>query len=612
MIPAASAVRTALPAVPASFDWEKFRADMHKVVDAIADYHIGMTAGGTPTLPASPTAIASALNTNAPPPAAATPAAATTQTAVQPSPASGIVPGFITHNDDLLRQMRALESAIASKAAPAGLPMDVMLKQWKDLVLPGVVHWQHRHFYGYFPANMTAPALAGTMLAESINQPGFSWTACPSATEVDLLVADYMAAFGFGLPAHRFCWRGDAILKATEAGASTTTDAPATASTRPRGGGILQPSATEATIVAMLAAKERKLDEKRFVGDLDDSKSGNAARLVCYFTDQSHFCVEKAAKVLGVRHVRKLKTVLHPTLENFPISAEDFEATVMEDKSKGLIPFFVSGNFGATATCAIDPLNEVGDIAQRHGMWFHVDAAYAGAALLLPKGRLAMASASAACVNLPAVAATEEEQRANDAIRAQVVEDILGKVDSININGSKWMGLMLASTFMYVADTDAIRRPLAATGSYLTQNAGAGATAVDLKDYQLGMGRHFRGYKVFVALQQTGISGFRATIERHCVLAQYLDTLLRSDNRFEVVTKTQFALVVFRLRNTAPERTLRLVEKINAAGDAYIISTGAFGGPAIRVALAHPNLDYDDMDRLYRLCAKTAEEVLAQ
>src|SRR5262249_40946951 len=162
------------------------------------------------------------------------------------------------------------------------------------------------------------PALLGDLLAGAFNQPGFNWMCSPAATELEVVVTNWLSD-AFALPAD-LGWRGT-------------------------GAAVLQPSATAAAIVAMLGARHRALAAPA-------PAATTAAALVVYVSDQAHFCIEKAARVLGVT-VRKVKTARDPATGNFPMRGEPLEQLIAADAAAGLVPFFVSANFGTTGTCAV-------------------------------------------------------------------------------------------------------------------------------------------------------------------------------------------------------------------------------------------------------------------
>jgi glutamate/tyrosine decarboxylase-like PLP-dependent enzyme len=497
-----------LPPLP-GFDWEQFRRDGHRVIDYIADYHIALGKRDA-ALPVT----------------------------------TDVKPGFLSKNSELAKELAG---------APEGQPrksIDDLLATVDKHVMPGMVQWQHPNFYAFFPALLSPQALLGGLLADSMNQPGFTWSASPSATELEMVVMDWLVD-AMQLPA-KFKWKNDI------------------------GCSVIQSTATEALTVVMLAARSRAVTQSAGKFPCTQQHESLLGRLVCYYSDQSHFCVEKSAKILGIQHRRRITTVFLPGVENYPLDVDDLEQKIQEDIACGLIPFFVSGNFGATGTCAVDPLQEMAAVAQRYGAWMHVDAAYAGATAICPELRGALGN--------------------------------LEQVDSIGINGSKWMSMSMNTSFSFVAHRKDVVASLNATGVYLEQNS---ATAVvDFKDYHLGLGRPFRSLKVFHVIQSLGLEGIRATIRRHVMLAEYFDGLVRSDARFEVVTKSVFGLVVFRLTNTSSETTIKLVAAVNATKEAYVISHHAFGAACIRVAFAHHATTYEDADRLFDLFATQANLLL--
>lgn len=421
---------------------------------------------------------------------------------------------------------------------------DDILKDVSTAIVPGLTLWQHPDFYAFFPAMVSPPAILGDMLANAFNNPGFNWVSCPAATETEMLVMNWLVD-AFGLP-EDFKW--------------TST-----------GGGVLQPSATEAMIVVLLAARVEALARH-------SSDPTAAAKLVAYYSDQSHFCVEKAIKVLAVPHSRKIATKTNSAAfaGNHPVAAEDLQKQVDIDIAAGLIPFFVSANFGATGICAVDPIAEIANIARKHAMWLNIDAAYAGVVAICPEFRHMTAP--------------------------------IGEADSVLINGSKWFATMFNSNFTFFKRKSPFVCALNATGVYLQNSQTDAGAVVDFKDYHLGLGRPYRSLKIFTTLRSFGLTGLRSILRRHIVLAKFLGNLLSADPRFVVPVETVFALVSFTL---APPKTnedcLALLERLNATEKMFIVHTMLDGRVIIRISLAHPQLTVDDMRNLFATIVSVAE-----
>ncbi|KAG3261851.1 histidine decarboxylase, transcript variant X3 [Ictidomys tridecemlineatus] len=224
------------------------------------------------------------------------------------------------------------------------------------IIMPGVVHWQSPHMHAYYPALTSWPSLLGDMLADAINCLGFTWASSPACTELEMNVMDWLAKM-LGLPEHFLHHHPGS-----------------------QGGGVLQSTVSESTLIALLAARKNKILEMK-TSEPDADESFLNARLIAYASDQAHSSVEKA----GLISLVKMKFL--PVDDNFSLRGEVLQKAIEEDKQRGLVPVFVCATLGTTGVCAFDCLSELGPICASEGLWLHIDAAYAGTAFLCPEFR---------------------------------------------------------------------------------------------------------------------------------------------------------------------------------------------------------------------------------
>ncbi|XP_029094389.1 histidine decarboxylase isoform X4 [Monodon monoceros] len=224
------------------------------------------------------------------------------------------------------------------------------------IIMPGVVHWQSPHMHAYYPALTSWPSLLGDMLADAINCLGFTWASSPVCTELEMNVMDWLAKM-LGLPEYFLHHHPGS-----------------------QGGGVLQSTVSESTLIALLAARKNKILEIKASEPGADESSLNA-RLVAYASDQAHSSVEKA----GLISLVKMKFL--PVDDNFSLRGEVLQKAIEEDRAQGLVPVFVCATLGTTGVCAFDRLSELGPICANEGLWLHIDAAYAGTAFLCPEFR---------------------------------------------------------------------------------------------------------------------------------------------------------------------------------------------------------------------------------
>ncbi|KAF3485661.1 hypothetical protein F2Q69_00052003 [Brassica cretica] len=247
-------------------------------------------------------------------------------------------------------QPRYLHNLLPESAPDHPETVEQVLDDVKAKILPGVTHWQSPSFFAYFPINGSIAGFLGEMLSAGLNTMSFSWVASPAATELEIIVVDWVAKL-LNLP-EQFLSKGN-------------------------GGGVIQGSACEAILVVMIAARDKVL---RNVGKKALEK------LVVYSSDQTHSSLQKACQLAGI-HLENCRVLKTDSSTNYALRPEPLQEAVSKDLEAGLIPFFLCGTVGTTSSTAVDPLAALGKIAKSNEMWFHVDAAYAGSACICPEYR---------------------------------------------------------------------------------------------------------------------------------------------------------------------------------------------------------------------------------
>lgn len=384
--------------------------------------------------------------------------------------------------------------------------------KWQDIlvdmervIMPGVTHWHSPQFHAFYPTANSYPGIVGEMLSAGIGCLGFSWITSPACTELEVAMMD---------------WLGKLIQLPQEF--LNSSDGP--------GGGVIQGSASEATLVGLLAAKERTVRRiKTLHPEWDEGTI--KGKLIAYSSDQSNSSVEKAG-LLGSIPMRLL-----PTDDKCRLRGATLEEAIRSDVKKGLIPCYVVATLGTTGTCAFDCLEELGPICNREELWLHVDAAYAGSAFICPEFRHLMAGVHYA--------------------------------DSYNFNPHKWMLVNFDCSAMWVKDSQYLVEAFSVDRIYLKhQHQGR---APDYRHWQIPLGRRFRSLKLWMVLRLYGIQGLQQHIRRQVSLAQEFETLLRGDSRFEIVTEISMGLVCFRLKGP-DSLTKTLHDRLMARKKIYIIA----------------------------------------
>lgn len=403
---------------------------------------------------------------------------------------------------------------------------DAVIDDLDTIIAPGLVHWQHPGFFAFFPCNSSAPGIAGELASATLNANGMLWSTAPAATELEMRMMDWCAEL-FGLPE---AFRFDAGLG---------------------GGGVIQSTASEATLSALLAARTRCV------------RAGvSRDRVTVYTSAQAHSSVVKAAMVAGLAdhpgdtsRVRAIET--DAALRMDPARLAD---ALRRDLAQGLTPALVVATLGTTSTGAFDPLPEIAEVFGRVGArpWLHVDAAWAGAALVCPEHRGFSAG--------------------------------LEHADSLCVNPHKWLLTNFDCDLFWVRDSKALTDSMSINPVYLRNPDSDAGGVVDYRDWHVPLGRRTRALKLWFVIRHYGVEGLRAHIRRHIALAERVETGLRADQRFELPLPRSLSLVCFRLAGD-DARTVRAAEIINRRRQVCITPTtiplepGGSPRPLIRVCV---------------------------
>ena len=387
---------------------------------------------------------------------------------------------------------------LGSQPPAQAISWETIKEQLESVVFSGANHWQHPRNHGYFPCSTSFPAIMGEMVSKALNNPGFAWHVSPINTELEILMCDWVAE-ALGLP--------DFYKHASR-----------------QGGGLSHSTASESCLVALIGARNK----------------AKGKRLVVYASEQAHFSTQKAAKILQIEH-SSVPSTRCPLTGNYIMNVAWLAAMMAADKAAGKTPAMVIATFGTTASCAIDPLRAIGEITQREGVWLHVDAAYAGSALICPEFR-------------PLI-------------------DGLELTDSFNFNGHKWLLTGFNNSLLYVKEPKYLSRSLAAGGTYLVPSK---PEEIDLMAWQIPLGRDFRSIRWWMLLNQYGVEGLQTHIRKHVALARLFKERLASIPSIEVLFPVQFGLVCFALKGD-DEGTRSLAVRLQERKDT-IFTSGEVGG----------------------------------
>ncbi|XP_031424503.1 histidine decarboxylase [Clupea harengus] len=422
---------------------------------------------------------------------------------------------------------------------------DSIFQDVEKIIMPGMVHWQSPHMHAYYPALTSWPSLLGDMLADAINCIGFTWASSPACTELEMNVMDWLCK-ALALPSHFLHHHPDS-----------------------RGGGVLQSTVSECTLVSLLASRKDKiLQLKKSEGDSDDSVINS--RLIAYASDQAHSSVEKAGLISLVK-VRFL-----PTDESFGLRGSTLQTAIDEDRKNGLIPIMLCATLGTTGVCSFDYLSELGPVCAREGLWLHVDAAYAGSAFLCPEFRGCLEGIEFA--------------------------------DSFVFNPSKWMMVHFDCTAFWVKDKCKLQQTFSVDPIYLRHD-NSGAT--DFMHWQIPLSRRFRSLKLWFVMRSFGLKNLQAHIRHGVDMAKLFESHVRSDPNFEMPAKRHLGLVVFCLRG-GNALTQELLQKLTKSGAMFLIPAAIHNKLIIRFTVTSQFTTPEDILRDWAIIRQTAGSILSR
>lgn len=340
-----------------------------------------------------------------------------------------------------------------------------------------------------------------------------------------------------------------------------------------RGGGIIQGSASEACLIALLVARERTV--RRLLLERPDlDETAIRGRLVAYSSDQSNSCIEKSGIIAGIQ-MRLLQSD-----EQCAMRQDALERAIAEDLSAGRFPCCLIATLGTTGTCAYDNLERIGPVCAANHVWLHTDAAYAGAALCCPEFR-------------PLMRGIEHS-------------------DSFNFNLHKWMQVNYECTAMWFRDSSLVVEAFTVNRIYLDHKyENQTSRAPDYRHWQIALGRRFRSLKVWIVLRTFGAEKLRERIREDVRLAELFAARLQADERFEVITRDSLALVCFKLR-AGCRMTELLIERITERNQIYMIKAKFRGELIIRFVVCGWKPEEQDMEFALREIVQEADRLFAE
>ena len=436
-----------------------------------------------------------------------------------------------------------VRAALPDSPPDQGESFDQILADVNRVILPGITHWQSPNFFGYFPANTSPPSILGELLAAGLGVQGMLWTTSPACTELEQHVLDWLVEM---------------------------LDLPATFHSSGDGGGVIQDTASSASLCALLAACHRDSDKKSH----EARKKGVDTWQVAYASTQAHSSIEKAMIVagMGTDRLRVIRTD-----DSGRMRPEYLEEQMIADASHGLRPTFVCATVGTTSSGAVDPLPEIARVCREHGAWLHVDAAMAGTAAICPEFR--------------------------------DIHQGLELADSYAFNPHKWMFVNFDCNCFYVADRGSLIQALSVLPDYLRNRASQSGEVTDYRDWQIPLGRRFRALKLWFVIRSFGVEALQQKIRSHVEWAGRFAEWVEADDDFELAAPRSLNLVCFR-HTAGDDLNQRLADTLNDSGDLFLSHTILDDRLTLRFSIGQTSTELEHVERAWAAIQGTAAELL--
>lgn len=425
-----------------------------------------------------------------------------------------------------------------------GESIEDIFDDFKKIILPGVTHWQSPNFFAYFQANTSSPSILAEMLVATLGVQGMKWVTSPASTELEERMMEWLRD-AMALPGD---WTG-----------------------------VIQDTASTATLAAIITAREQKSNYR-----INQQGFEGFTNFRVYCSDQTHSSIEKGVKIAGIGKENLVKI---PTDDGLAMDSDLLLKHVEKDIANGYHPLCVVAAMGTTGTLAIDPLKPIAAICKQHNIWLHVDAAYAGSALLLPE--------------------------------YQYLTEGLEEADSFVFNPHKWLFVNFDCSAYFVKDKEALVNTFAILPEYLkTKTDGLVANHCD---WGIPLGRRFRSLKLWFVLRHFGLKGLQEKLRFHIELAEWLENEIVKSPDFELAVLRSMNLVCFYYKPSSIENMTiekqnsineKLLSHLNHSGNIYLTHTKNKDIFILRMSIGQTNVGLSHVSKAWDLIQKTAKEIL--
>jgi aromatic-L-amino-acid decarboxylase len=389
----------------------------------------------------------------------------------------------------------AIKAQLPESPPETGEAMDIIMGDFERIVMPGMTHWQHPRFFAYFPANAAPPSMLAEMLVSTIAAQCMLWQTSPAATEMEQVMVDWLRqALGI---------------------ANGYT-------------GVIQDSASSATLSAVLTMRERATG---FTGNVQGLSEQGKIRIYC--SDQVHSSIDRACWIAGIGQANLVKIPTQGPLHG--LDGDALRGAISDDRAAGYHPAGIIAVTGGTSIGASDDLEMIAVIAKDENLYTHVDAAWAGAAMICPE------------------------------LRGGLWEGV-SEFDSIVFNPHKWLGAQFDCSVQFLKDAQAQIDTLKIQPEYLTTSQ---EEITNFSEWTIPLGRRFRALKLWFLIRSYGLEGLRTRLRNHVVWAQELCERLRLTPGFFITSEPVLSLFSFRCEGDDSMQQ-QLVDAINDDGRIYL------------------------------------------
>lgn len=429
---------------------------------------------------------------------------------------------------------------LPDSAPTEGESFEKIFDDFQDIIMPGITHWQHPKFFAYFPANSSPPSVLAEMLMATLGAQCMMWQTSPSATELEEKVLDWLKQM-LGLPKE---WSG-----------------------------VIQDTASTATLCALITAREK-------ISNFEINKMGlKNSNFSVYCSTETHSSIEKDVKLAGIGsdNLRLISVD-----DKFAMIPEELEKAIQKDIENNITPLCVIATIGTTGSTAVDPVKSIGEICAKYNIWYHIDAAYAGTALILPEMRW--------------------------------MSDGIEYADSFVFNPHKWMLTNFDCSVYYIKDEEALIQTFEILPEYLKHS-----DIQKVKDYRnwgIQMGRRFRALKLWFVIRTYGVNGIKKMVSNHIEIAKSLVDKIKNSDNFELMAPVPLNLVCFRYHpkdiddnSKLNDLNKNLLEKINLTGKMFLSHTELNGNYVIRLHTGQTNVTEEDIDEAWLIINQNIDDL---